>query len=64
MNALADGTNSQTFIREGVELREDGSILVDLNQPRAIMVHGFCPLTGKMKNYMLRVTANGKLHLV
>ena len=64
MNALADGTSSQTFIREGIELRDDGSILVDLEEPRAILIKGYNPLTREFKQYMLRVTKGGKLHLV
>jgi len=64
MNALEDGTSSQTFINEGLALQDDGSLLVDLNQPRAILVRGYDPLTRLCKHYMLRVTKAGKLHLV
>lgn len=55
---------SQTFLRKGIEHREDGSILVDLQEPRAILIKGYNPLTREMKQYMLRVTKGGKLHLV
>jgi len=64
MSAQADGTNSQTFIQDGIEFRQDGSILVDLQEPRAIIIRGYNPLTHEMKQYMLRVTKGGKLHLV
>lgn len=64
MNALVDGTASQVFIQDGIEFRKDGSILVDLQEPRAIIIRGYNPLTREMKQYMLRVTKGGKLHLV
>lgn len=64
MSAQADGTNNSTFIREGIEFREDGSILVDLQEPRAIVIKGYNPLTHEFKQYMLRITKGGKLHLV
>lgn len=63
MNALADGTNNDTFLKDGIVLNREG-ILVDLTEPRAILIRGYNPLTREMKQYMLRVTKGGKLHLV
>lgn len=63
MSAQADGTNNQTFLKDGLILNQDG-ILVDLTEPRAILIRGYNPLTHEMKQYMLRVTKGGKLHLV
>lgn len=63
MSVLVDGTNNQTFKEEGVMLSSDG-LLVDLAEPRAIVIRGYNPLTREMKHYMLRVTKGGKLHLV
>ena len=64
MSAQADGTNSQVFIRDGIEFQIDGTLLVDLQEPRAIVIKGYNPLTHEIKQYMLRVTKSGKLHLV
>lgn len=63
MSALVDGTSNQTFLKDGLILNQDG-ILVDLTEPRAIIIRGYNPLTREFKQYMLRVTKTGKLHLV
>lgn len=63
MNALEDGTSSKTFLEDGLALSNDG-LLVDLAEPRAILIRGYNPLTREFKQYMLRVTKGGKLHLV
>jgi hypothetical protein len=64
MNALADGTNSEVFVQNGIELDAKGELLVDSAHPRAIPLRAFNPLTGEFKNYMLRVTSKGGLCLV
>lgn len=63
MSAQVDNTTSQTFIDEGMVLSKEG-LLVDLTEPRAILIRGYNPLTREFKQYMLRVTKGGKLHLV
>lgn len=64
MNVQADGINSNVFVKDGIELDGNGELLVDSAHARAIPIRAFNPLTGEIKNYMLRVTSKGGLCLV
>lgn len=60
MNGVLERTAQ--YIREGVLLSE-GTLYVDLSQPRTMFVRGVNAKTGEEKNYQLRITASGKLVL-
>jgi hypothetical protein len=51
-----DASVTETFQRDGIQLdTEHGELTIDLNQPRLVKVRGINTLTGKIKDYILKV---------
>lgn len=54
----------ETYQRSGISLDPFANLmLVDLNQPRRIMILGVNEVTGERRNYTLSVTRFGRLLL-
>lgn len=51
---------TERYVQDGIHYEyEGGRLLVDMAQPRTIMVVGVNSLTGKEKVYILKVTEKG-----
>lgn len=53
----------EPYIRTGITMTGQ-TIMVDLSEPRTVVVHGLNARTGEEKTYLLKVTQFGKLLLV
>lgn len=53
----------EPYIRNGITMTGQ-TIMVDLAEPRTVVVHGLNSKTGEEKTYLLKVTQFGKLLLV
>lgn len=62
MNGVLE--RKEEYLRNGLTFSADQlEMKLDLSQPRTIAVQGINERTGEKRNYLLRVTAQGKLIL-
>lgn len=59
-----EGSTSNPYIKNGIDLSPSGEFMIDATKPRAIPITALNELTGEIKHYMLRVTSKGGLCLV